>query len=232
MSRTGIALAMQELVLRAVWLLIGPLVRLLYRTSRSGQRSVRRQGGVIVAFNHTSLLDPLLVSASIPRPLRYLAKEVVLGGRVGSFLLRHVFGQIALREAGSNEDALTDAIAVLERGRAIAIAPEGARSFDGEIQRGRTGLARLAYATGAPIYPIAIRGAYEAWPRSRRRPRLFVPTSITVGDAIVVERDATAFDDSRRCRMLTDEVMGAIAALLGKAYEPAQVDVAAPRQSA
>jgi 1-acyl-sn-glycerol-3-phosphate acyltransferase len=184
---------------------------------------VPRRGPVIVAFNHASFLDVPLVSASIPRPLHYLVKEVVYGGAVRSFLMREVLGQIGLRDGGSNAGALVDAIALLERGRALALAPEGARSHDGEIQRGRTGVAMLAYATGAPIYPVAVGGAYEAWPRSRRRPRLFAPTSVTVGDPIVVERDPAASDDPRRCRMLTDEVMGAIAALLGKPYDPAPV---------
>jgi 1-acyl-sn-glycerol-3-phosphate acyltransferase len=228
MSRTRAALAAQELVQRTVRLFLAWLVRLLWRTSRRGHQSVPRRGAVIVAFNHASLLDAPLVSASIPRPLYYLVKEVVFGGGVRAFLLRHVFGQIRLRDAGSNAGALVDAIAVLELGRAVALAPEGTRSPDGEIKRGRTGVAMLAYATGAPVYPVAIGGAYEAWPRSRRRPRLFAPTSVTVGDPIVVERDPAASDDPRRCRMLTDEVMGAIAAQLGKPYEPAQARVRSP----
>ncbi len=223
MSRARAALAVQELVQRTVWLSLGWLVRLLWRTSRRGHRSVPRWGAVIVAFNHPSFLDAPLVSASISRPLHYLGKEVVFGGAVRSFVLRHLAGQIRLSDAGSNAGALMDAIAVLELGRAVALAPEGTRSHDGEIQRGRTGVARLAYATGAPIYPVAVGGTYEAWPRSRRIPRLFAPTSVTVGDPIVVERDTAAYDDPRRCRMLTDEVMGAIAAQLGKPYEPAQI---------
>jgi 1-acyl-sn-glycerol-3-phosphate acyltransferase len=224
MSGAKAALAAQEVVYRAARLSVGWLMLLLFRASRQGQRSVPRRGAVIIALNHGSYLDAPLVSASIPRPLHYLIKEVVFGRGVRAFILRHVLGQIRLRDAGSNAGALVDAVAFLELGGAIALAPEGTRSLDGEIKRGRTGVAILAYATGAPIYPVAVGGAYEAWPRWKRWPRLFAPTSVTVGDPIVVARDPAAAEDPRRCRMLTDDVMSAIAAQLGKPYEPAQVD--------
>jgi 1-acyl-sn-glycerol-3-phosphate acyltransferase len=229
LSRAKAALAAQELVQRTARLSLGWLMRLLWRTSRHGQRSVPPRGAVIIAFNHGSFLDAPLVSASIPRPLHYLVKEVVFGGGVRAFLLRHVVGQIRLRDAGSNAGALVDAVALLELGGAIALAPEGARSPDGEIKRGRTGVAMLAYATGAPVYPVAVGGAYEAWPRSRRWPSLFAPTTVTVGDPIVAERDPAASNDPRRCRLLTDEIMGAIAAQLGKPYEPSKVQVVVER---
>ena len=224
MSGAKAALAAQELVQRAARLSVGWLMRLLFRASRQGQRSVPRQGAVIIAFNHGSYLDAPLVAASISRPLHYLIKAVVFGRGVRAFILRHVLGQIRLRDAGSNAGALVDAVAFLELGGAIALAPEGTRSPDGEIKRGRTGVAILAYATGAPIYPVAVGGAYEAWPRWKRWPRLFARTSVTVGDPIVVARDRSAADDPRRCRLLTDDVMSAIAAQLGKPYERALVD--------
>jgi 1-acyl-sn-glycerol-3-phosphate acyltransferase len=229
MSGARAALAAQEVVQRTLRLSVGWLMRLLWQTSRHGQGSVPRRGPVIVAFNHGSFLDAPLVSASIPRPLHYLIKDVVFGRGVRAFLLRRVLGQIGLRDAGSNTGALVDAIALLELGGAIAVAPEGGRSADGEIKRGRTGVAILAYATGAPVYPVAVGGAYEAWPRSRLWPRLFASTTVTVGDPIVVERDPAASDDPRRCRVLTDEIMGAIAAQLGKPYEPATVQGLGPR---
>jgi 1-acyl-sn-glycerol-3-phosphate acyltransferase len=229
MSGAKAALAAQEVVQRTLRLSLGWLIRLLWRASRHGQGSVPRRGGIIVAFNHGSFLDAPLVSASIPRPLHYLIKEVVFGRGVRAFLLRRVLGQIGLRDPGSNTGALVDAIALLELGGAIAVAPEGARSADGEIKRGRTGVAILAYATGAPVYPVAIGGAYEAWPRSRLWPRLFASTTVIVGDPIVVERDPAASNDPRRCRLLTDEIMGAIAAQLGKPYEPAKARGLDPR---
>ena len=167
MSGARAALAAQEVVQRTLRLSVGWLMRLLWQTSRHGQGSVPRRGPVIVAFNHGSFLDAPLVSASIPRPLHYLIKDIVFGRGVRAFLLRRVLGQIGLRDAGSNTGALVDAIALLELGGAIAVAPEGGRSADGEIKRGRTGVAILAYATGAPVYPVAVGGAYEAWPRSR-----------------------------------------------------------------
>ena len=228
MSGAKAALAAQEVVQRTLRLSLGWLMRLLWRTSRHGQRSVPRHGAIIVAFNHGSFLDAPLVSASIPRPLHYLIKEVVFGRGVRAFLLHRVLGQIGLRDPGSNTGALVDAIALLELGGAIAVAPEGARSADGEIKRGRTGVAILAYATGAPVYPVAVGGAYEAWPRSHRWPRFFASTTVTVGDPIVVERDPAASNDPRRCRLLTDEIMGAIAAQLGKTYEPAAVQGLGP----
>src|SRR3954463_9952571 len=212
MSRAKTRLAAQEIVQRTMRLSLGWLVRLLWRVSRQGQRSVPQRGGIIVAFNHGSFLDAPLVSAAIPRPLHYLIKDVVFGRGVRAFLLRRVLGQIGLREAGSNTGALVDAIALLELGGAIAVAPEGARSPDGEIKRGRTGVAILAYATGAPVYPIAVGGAYEGGPGSRRCPRWWAPPPVSLADPMPVGQPPAASNDPQRCRLLTDETMSAIAA--------------------
>jgi 1-acyl-sn-glycerol-3-phosphate acyltransferase len=226
MSRPPLWLVVQELLYRLFRFSLGWLVRLLCLTRREGHRRIPRRGSAIVAFNHPSFLDAPLISASITRPLHFMGKQFVFGGGVRSVLLRRLFGQIALSDRGSNADALAGAIALLDHGRVVALAPEGTRSWDGSLSRGRTGVAMLAYETGAPVYPVALSGTYEAWPRGRPLPRLLSRTSVIVGEPIVVARDLDAADDPRRCRVLTDEVMLAIARLLDKPYVPASIPAA------
>jgi 1-acyl-sn-glycerol-3-phosphate acyltransferase len=203
---------------RIVQLLLGWGVRLLFRTARVGMEKIPRTGPVIVASNHTSYLDPVLVAFTLPRAVFFLGKHTLFRSGLGGFVLGTLGGQIPVdRETGGNSDALRSATVVLERGFALGITPEGTRSPDGRLGRGRTGVAILGYRTGAPIYPVAVQGTYEMWPRSRTLPRLFRRTRLVVGDPIRVPRDPAAAGDPQRCREVTDTVMAALAALLGQA---------------
>lgn len=189
------------------------------RTRVSGRRHVPRSGGAIIAFNHPSYLDAPLLVAAMPRPLYFVAKQEVLGPRPLAWWFEHVAGFIPIQPSGQNEAVIERAIRVIDQGRALAVAPEGVRTHDGRLRRGMTGVAILAFATGAPIVPVGISGTYEAWPRWRRLPRPFVTTRVVAGEPIAVERDEAAIEDPRRCRQLTDLVMTRIAALAGQPYD-------------
>jgi 1-acyl-sn-glycerol-3-phosphate acyltransferase len=93
---------------------------------------------------------------------------------------------------------------------------------------GRTGVALFAYLTGAPVFPVALKGTFEAWPRGRTFPTLRSPTAVIVGDPICVARDPAAAADPRRCRQLTDDIMTALGGLLGLTYQRSRVSGSAP----
>ena len=201
----------------------GP-VRLAFRTSAVGIEKIPRTGPVILASNHASNIDPVLVVACLPRPLFHLGKHTLFSSRVGSAFLETLGGQIPVdRETGGNEDSLEAGLEVLGRGLALGIYPEGTRTLDGRLLPGRTGVALFAFLTGAPVFPVALKGTFEAWPRDRRLPRLRWPTAVIVGDPIRVPRDPAAARDPRRCRQLTDDVMTALGGLLGLTYQRSRV---------
>jgi 1-acyl-sn-glycerol-3-phosphate acyltransferase len=194
-------------------------VRFIFRVSARGFEKIPRSGPVILASNHASNLDPLLVTACLGRPLFHLGKHELFRNRLGGLLLETLAGQIAVnRDAGGNDDVIEAGRAVLDRGLALGIYPEGSRTVDGHLQPGRTGVALFAYLTGVPVFPVAIKGAFDVLPESRVIPRFGRPISVVVGDPLQVPRDSAAAQDSRRCRELTDDIMLALAQLLGVTY--------------
>lgn len=209
----------ERLVYPSLQRLAGRAILTVCRTSTSGRRRVPRRGGVVIAFNHPSFLDAPLVTSAVPRPLYYLGKRRIYGPRPLSDFFTRFAGQLVIHENGDNTRALRDAIEIVEGGRALALAPEGTRSPDGRLRRGMTGVAMVAFATGAPIVPVGVVGTYDAWPRTRKLPRPFVRTRVVIGEPIRVERDEAALEDPKRCRELTDRVMLAIAELTGQPYD-------------
>jgi 1-acyl-sn-glycerol-3-phosphate acyltransferase len=215
---------MKLLFHRAVQIVAGRFLRTLFRTTPEGFDKVPKRGAIIVASNHASNLDPLLVAACIPRPIFNLGKDTLFRNPLAGFFLRNVGGQIPVDlDGGWNEAVLEAGLDVLRRGHALGIYPEGNRSPDGRLQRSSTGVAWFAFLCGAPVYPVAIAGTFDAWPRHNRFPSLFRRTRVIVGDPIPVPLDPKAVDDVRRCRTLADDIMTAIGNLLGEPYPRARI---------
>ncbi|WP_131741473.1 lysophospholipid acyltransferase family protein [Actinomadura roseirufa] len=210
--------------------LLGPAMRVAFLPSVSGLRHVPRRGPVILAANHLAFLDSFVLPLMVPRRVRFLGKnEYFTGpgmrGRATATFFRGV-GAIAVDRSGGRAalDALETSARVLEEGGAFAIHPEGTRSPDGRLYRGRTGVGRLAMRTGAPVLPVAIEGTDRVQPRGRVVPR---PGRIGVRIGAPMEfrgRD-TATPRGRAAREITDEIMRAIQKLSGQEY----VDAYAPR---
>lgn len=186
-----------------------PLIRAYFRVEVRGMGNVPSTGPAILASNHTSFLDHFVVPAIVPRGIRYLAKAELFEGRVSRWLFTH-WGQIPVRRGKGDEGALRTALSVLEEGHLLGIYPEGTRSPDGRLYKGHTGVARIALASGAPVVPVAMIGAFDALPKGRTLPR---PHQVRVafGPAMTFTGDPTP----ARCREVTDTVMEAIGALLG-----------------
>lgn len=208
----------REFLFRAVQVALAWPVRALFRTTYRGRERVPRTGGILVAFNHPSFLDPVLVEAVIPRPVYFLAKRWVFGNRLSAFLLVRICGHIPIFADRTNERAIDAAVDALAEGRAVATAPEGGINRTGRVGRGRTGVAILAYRTGCPVYPVGIQGTAAAWPPGRLLPRPFRRTAVAIGPPITVAADASAANDPRRLLELTDRIMLALGELSGMAY--------------
>jgi 1-acyl-sn-glycerol-3-phosphate acyltransferase len=194
-------------------LVVGPLVRLLFRVRVAGTEHVPARGPTILAFNHVSSLDgPVLAiefGRRVRRPTRFLSAAEFFDRRFHGWVLR-TFDQIPIRRGQSDAAALDEALHVLRGGSVVAIAPEGTVNEDpAMLGRIRSGVARLALPTGAPIVPVGIWGTQARWPRSGLRwgapwrPRLaiaFGPPLLPDGDADV-EGDIEALKDRLRDRL-------------------------------
>jgi len=123
-----------------------------------GKENVPREGPLIVAANHLSLIDPPLLSASIPRRIVFMAKEELFRSPRGSFFVR-AFGAFPVRRGRMDREALRQALMVLQEGQVLGMFPEGKRSTNTQLQEAQTGASLIATHSGAPILPVGISGS-------------------------------------------------------------------------
>jgi 1-acyl-sn-glycerol-3-phosphate acyltransferase len=146
--------------------------RLLWRVQFSGLENVPANGGVIIASNHQTYIDPFWVSLPVKRPIRYLAwNESFDWPIIGRFM--GLFGAWPIKLEKSDPTAIRRSLQWLREGGAVYIFPEGGRCTpDGELMRFKNGAVRLALEAGVPILPVTIRGGHRVWPKGWSVPRL------------------------------------------------------------
>ncbi len=188
---------------------LGRALHLCFRPRYRGQESVPVDGPLIIAANHLSHIDPAFIMTATSREVNYLSKQEHFKGRLRGALFGRM-GVIPIDRDGDASNALDAAEAILRDGGAVGIFPEGTRSRDGQLGRGRTGAARLAAATGAAVVPVAIRETDRVIPVGKRVPRLWRRFYYEFGEPLYF----TAKEANREAlREFTDEIMDAITAL-------------------
>lgn len=209
---------------------IGPWLRVLFRPWTEGRSHVPLSGPAIVVSNHLSFSDSFFLPLMVKRKLTFLAKSDYFTGRGVKGLLTKMFfagvGQVPVDRSGgrASEAALRTGLRVLSEGHLLGIYPEGTRTVDGRLYRGRTGVARMALESGVPVVPVAMIGTYEIQPPGR-----IVPRIRRVGMRFGPPMDFTRYDglgnDRFILRSVTDEIMYAMMQLSEQEY----VDVYASR---
>ncbi len=204
------------------------LFRVVWRPVIEGREHVPSTGPVIVASNHLSFIDSIVIPLAMPRRVVFLAKAEYWEGRSLASLPRRLFfrtfGAVPVhREQQRDAQASLDlAREVLARGDAFALYPEGTRSRDGRLYRGRTGVGWLAIASGAPVLPVALVGTDRVQPVGARFPRV---RRVHVRFAPPVRPETHAdLPPGLARRRITDEVMAAIAARSGQELAPGYND--------
>ncbi|KAA9149846.1 lysophospholipid acyltransferase family protein [Microbacterium lushaniae] len=195
---------------------VAPLARLIYRPRIVGRSLVPRTGPLIFASNHLSFIDSVVIPIAAPRPVHFLAKSSYFESwasrqfftAIGAIAVERGAGQAAL-------DALDQQRHLLEEGRAVALYPEGTRSLDGRLYKGRTGVAFLALQTGAPVVPVGLIGTDVVMPVGARFPTLRERVTVKFGEPIDLTAHGPATSGRAR-RAATDEIMAAIHALSGQ----------------
>lgn len=149
---------------------VRPLLRAWLRLRVEGEHHVPADGPVLIASTHASHADSMALGAAAPRPVFFLGDRRLMAWPVlGRFLPR--LGMVPLRRGEGDRAAMQVLADMLAAGQAVVVYPEGSRSRDGRVYRPRSGVSRLAAASGAPVVPASVVGTYEVWPTGRR-PRL------------------------------------------------------------
>ena len=198
---------------------VRPLATRLWRFELEGFDRLPPEGPAILAPNHVSFLDSAFLMLHVPRNISFVGKAEYMDSWTTRFLFP-MMGMIPIDRSGGERSraALDTAAAVLRRGELFGIFPEGTRSRDGFLYKGRTGAARLALEVGCPIYPVGIVGTREIQPPDARFPALFRDCSIRIGRPIDPSRRHGRADDHLALRQITDEVMFEIRELTGQEY--------------
>ncbi len=201
----GAGLPAGDLLGRVVRLTAGRLVLAMFRTRIHGLGNVPA-GGAVLAGNHESYLDPVLLWSGSPRPVAFMAKKELFCGPLGWALVR--LWAFPVDRQGADRSALAKASDTVAAGGLVGIFPEGTRRRGDETLEAHGGAAFVALRAGVPIVPVAFVGTERAWPKGRRFPR-FVRVDIAFGEPV----DPGAFGGSRKERvdMVTAEVMRRIA---------------------
>ncbi len=205
------------------WVAFAPLCRVLYRPTVTGRENIPEHGAAILVSNHISAGDTYLLPAMIKRRLTFPAKAELFEGRglkgraVGAFLKG--VGQVPMDRTGgrASASAMESVLGVLKRGELLCIFPEGTRSPDGRLYKGKTGVARLVVEAGVPVIPVGMIGT-EMVPSKRLRFPTMNRPRIVIGPPLDFSAYAGAGNDRDVLRWITDEIMNAVMELSGQTY--------------
>ncbi len=204
--------------------IIGPVLLLVFRPWAQGTENVPREGPAILASNHLSFSDHFFAPLPLHRKVVFLAKSEYFTGRGIKGLISRAFfsalGQIPVDRSGgaASERALRTGLRVLASGHLLGIYPEGTRTPDGRLFRGKTGVARLALEAKVPVIPTAMIGGFEFQPPGRVAPRLRIRPGVRFGKPLDFSRYYGLEQDRIVLRAVTDEIMYALMRLSGQEY--------------
>jgi 1-acyl-sn-glycerol-3-phosphate acyltransferase len=203
--------------------ILGPILKLLFRPWVEGEEHIPEEGAAIFASNHLSFSDSIFLPLMVPRRMTFLAKSDYFTGRGIKGKATAAFfkgvGQLPVDRSGgkAGEAALNSGLRILRRGELLGIYPEGTRSPDGRLYRGRTGVARMALEAGVPVLPVAMIGTDKAQPTGKKLPRI-MRIGIRIGRPLSFARYEGMEDDRFVLRSITDEIMYELMLLSGQEY--------------
>ncbi|WP_291751127.1 1-acyl-sn-glycerol-3-phosphate acyltransferase [Cellulomonas sp. 73-92] len=202
---------------------VGPLLKLVYRPWVRGAENVPTEGPAILASNHLAVIDSFFLPLMLEREIVFIGKQEYftgkgIKGRLVAGFMRGV-GTIPVDRGGgkAGEAALNTGLRRLQEGGLFGIYPEGTRSPDGRMYRGKTGVARLALESGAPVIPVVMVGTNIAQPIGRKIPKI-MRIGTVIGEPLDFSRFQGLEDDRFILRSVTDEIMYALLSLSGQEY--------------
>jgi 1-acyl-sn-glycerol-3-phosphate acyltransferase len=224
------------------YIVLGPILKLLFRPWVEGMENLPKDGAAILASNHLSFSDSIFLPLMAPRRITFLAKAEYFTGRgIKGKLTKGFFagvGQVPIDRSGgrASEAALKKGLEILKNGELLGLYPEGTRSPDGRLYRGKTGIARMALEAGVPVIPVAMINTFEIQPPGKVVPRV-MRVGIRIGKPLDFSRYEGMSGDRFVLRSITDEIMYELMQLSGQEYvdtyaTKAKADIADARQAA
>jgi 1-acyl-sn-glycerol-3-phosphate acyltransferase len=207
---------MGERFYKASHVTIGPLLRGLWRVKATGVENVPRTGPAILASNHLSYMDHYFLPAVVPRQIFFISKAQHFDVPVQRWLFEQ-WGVIPLKRGEGDNEAFARSLQLLSEGKLFGIYPEGTRSTDGRLHKGRTGVARLALMAKVPILPVGMVGTDKVLPKGRNVPKLR-KVEAHIGKPLDFSQHFGMENDRKVTRDITDQVMLAIRDLSGQEY--------------
>jgi len=211
--------------------LIGPAVHVVFRPQAEGVEHIPESGPVLLVANHQSFSDSIFMPLLTPRPVKFLAKAeyftgVGIKGRLSAGFFKGV-GSVPIDRSGARaaDAALKTALRLLDQGQIVGLYPEGTRSLDGRLYKGRTGAARIALTAGCPVVPCAISGTEKVQPTGKMMPKVH-PVTVVFGPPLDFSRYTGALWDAVQdtenehtvLRAVTDELMHTLMDMTGREY--------------
>jgi len=203
---------------------IGPLLTTVFRQWVKGLENIPRRGPVIVVSNHLSLVDSLFLPMMVDRQMAFLAKSDYFTGKgLKGWLIRFFMtssGQLPIDRSGgkASEASLNAGLAVLAEGKVLAIYPEGTRSPDGRLYRGRTGVARMVLEAGVPVIPTVMIDTDKVMPLGSTLPKVH-RVGVVIGAPLDFSRFQGMEGDRFVLRSITDEIIHEMHALGSQEYD-------------
>lgn len=218
-------------------LVAGPLVKTVFRPWVTGADNIPKTGAVILASNHLSVVDSIFLPLVIDRRISFLAKSDYFMGRgVKGWAIKNFLkgtGMLPIDRSGgkASEASLNTGLKVLARGEVLGIYPEGTRSPDGKLYRGRTGLARMALEARVPVIPVVMVDTGEIMPIGRTIPRIG-RVGMVIGEPLDFSRFHGMESDRYVLRSVTDEIMVALQRLGEQQYDDVYASTVKDRAAA
>ena len=204
--------------------ILGPILHILFRPWVKGSRNVPNSGAAILASNHLSFSDSIFLPLKVRRPVTFLAKSDYFTGKgIKGALVRWFFlstGQLPIDRSGgkASEDSLNTGLGVLERGLLLGIYPEGTRSPDAKLYRGRTGIARMVLEAKVPVVPVAMIDTEKVQPIGSKYPKIR-RVGVVIGKPLDFTRFAGMEGERAVLRAVTDQIVYNIMQLSNQEYE-------------
>jgi 1-acyl-sn-glycerol-3-phosphate acyltransferase len=214
-------------------LLLTPVLRFFWRVRVEGIEHIPEDGAAILASNHVSFCDSIFLPLVLRRRVTFVAKAEYFDDPKTAWFFRAV-GQIPIRRTGGSAAmaALDSAAEVLDGGHLFGIYPEGTRSPDGRLYKGKTGVARLALRCQVPVLAVAMVGTKEIQPIGQVKPNVFRPITIRIGAPMDFTRYYDRPTDPKVLRQITDEIMFELRSLSGQEYVHEYAKRTAPDEDA
>jgi 1-acyl-sn-glycerol-3-phosphate acyltransferase len=211
--------------------LLGPALHVVFRPQAQGVEYIPESGPVLLVANHQSFSDSIFMPLLTPRPVKFLAKAEYFTGRgVKGWFSKGFFsgvGSVPIDRAGAKaaDAAIKTALRLLEQGQIVGLYPEGTRSPDGRLYKGRTGAARIALTARCPVVPCAISGTEKVQPTGKLVPKVY-PVTVTFGAPLDFSRYAVGLwaevqgteHEHTVLRAVTDEIMHTLIEMTGSEY--------------